>query len=120
MEDIEDVDDDDESRFLRHDLRMGGILIRFVAGVWMGVLDPSGAWIGVLDLVGGCRLGSLDLDEVGGRWSEVLRDREEDIRRTTSSSGLRSGRGTPPILGARGVPEPAEGFDFVKDMIVRS
>lgn len=67
MEEIDDVDDDDESRFLRHDFKMGGILIGFEDGVGMGVFDLGGGWIGVFDLVEGCMLGSIDLDEVEGR-----------------------------------------------------
>ena len=45
--------------------------------------------------------------------------RLDDIKRITSSSGSMAGRGTLLSFGARGVPEPAEAFDFFKDMIIR-
>lgn len=85
IDEMEDADDDDDPRFFRQDLRMGGVLI------------------GLTDGVGGA---GFDLDDA--------------IKRTTSSSGRRSGRGTLFSFGARGVPEPAEAFDFFRDMIVRS
>lgn len=56
---------------------------------------------------------------VNGAGGEAL-DRDEGLKRMISSSGLRSGRGTLLSFGARGVPEPAEAFDFLRDIMVRS
>jgi hypothetical protein len=59
------------------------------------------------------RIGGTDL----GR---TLLARADDIRRITSSSGSIAGSGTLFSFGARGVPEPAEGFNFFKDIVIRS